>query len=257
MSIDINVVNGCLDSTIAPQRVMDKNACFMETIENMQLLPELGTDTIHIWGVHIPDVLDQLDRLSALLSSAEQEKAARFYRDADRHLSIAARGALRVLLSGYIGIPATDLVFDYSETGKPFIAGPVSFNISHSGDWVVLAFGRERQIGVDVEKIKPKLDVLAIAARYFTPTEIEFIEAAADQRSAFFQLWVRKEAYVKACGSALFRELSSFSVPLEEQGEKEGWFFQRLEAGSTYASAVVTDQPLASVPCYDFSAMKW
>lgn len=73
----------------------------------------------------------------------------------------------------------------------------------------------------------------------------------------FFQLWARKEAYVKACGSTLFTELGTFSVPLGERAKKDGWFFHRLEAGSKYAAAVVTDRELASVPCYDFGGWKW
>ncbi|MCF7817468.1 MAG: 4'-phosphopantetheinyl transferase superfamily protein [Kiritimatiellales bacterium] len=230
----------------------------METITDIQKLPELDGASIHIWGVHVPDMHDRLAALRGVLSEKEQEKAARFRRETDRESSIIARGALRVLLSGYTGIPAAGLDFHYSENGKPHVADSnVEFNLSHSGDWVVLAFGRSRNIGVDVEKIKWTLDVESIAARYFAPEEIALIENAVDRHSMFFQLWARKEAYVKACGSTLFSELSSFSVPIEDRGERDGWIFQRLEAGSQYAAAVVTDQKLANVPCYDFGGLAW
>lgn len=236
----------------------------------MNELPGLGGDTIHIWSVHVPGVLDRLDALHGFLSAKEREKAARFHRDADRQSSIAARGALRVLLSSYTGTPAAEIEFQYSENGKPSLAPPsrqdtadgVSFNVSHSGDWVLLAFGQNRNIGVDVEKIKWKMDVKSIAARYFAPEEIALIENADDAHSMFFQLWARKEAYVKACGSALFRELGSFSVPvsgnaLPDRGEKEGWIFRRLEIDSKYAAAVVTDREVASIPCYGFGGLEW
>jgi len=235
----------------------------MEMIHDIRMLPELTDDSIHIWGVHVPDMVDRINALHELLSVEEQEKAARFHRDADRFSSIAARGALRILLSGYSGTPAAELKFSYSENGKPDVAGLlVDFNVSHSADWVVLAFGRNRNIGVDVEKIKTTADLLPIATRYFAPEEIALIENAADTPSLFFQIWARKEAYVKACGSTLFAELKSFSVPivdgmLPEAGEKNGWFFHRLEAGSKYASAVVTDRQLAAVPCYDFGGLEW
>jgi 4'-phosphopantetheinyl transferase len=235
----------------------------METIGDIRQLPGLGEDTIHIWGIHVPGVLDRLDVLHAVLCEKEREKAARFHRAADRHASIAARGALRILLSGYTGIPAAGIDFHYSETGKPHVAdSDVDFNVSHSGDWVVLAFGRNRNIGIDVERIKRDMEVLPIASRYFTPEEAALIENAEDRHTMFFQLWARKEAYVKACGSALFRELSSFAIPIEngdlpEIGTKGGWIFQRLEAGSKYAAAAVTDKPLASVSCYDFGGLKW
>jgi len=259
---------------------MDKNTPFMESIADIRQLPDLGEEIIHIWGVHVPDVLDRLDTLHSTLCAEEQEKAARFFRESDRQSSIAARGALRILLSGYTGIPAVEIAFNYSENGKPGFVPPassrlsgeqpgrqdacdtISFNVSHSGEWVVLGFGRKRNIGVDVEKIKREMDVRAIATRYFAPEEIALIDNAEDQHDMVFQLWARKEAYVKARGSGLFQELSGFSVPVDngnlpEVGEKDGWIFQRLEAGSKYAAAMVTDKKSDSVPCYDFGGLKW
>jgi 4'-phosphopantetheinyl transferase len=237
---------------------MDKNARFMKTIADIRKLPELGEDTIHIWGIHVPDMLDRLDALQVILSEKEQAKAVRFKRDADRHSSVAARGALRILLSGYTGISAAEIKFDYSENGKPHVFNSdIDFNVSHSDEWVVLAFGKNRNIGVDIEKIKTEMDVEGIAARFFTPEEIELLKAAADKPALFFRIWARKEAYVKACGSTLFSELNRFSVPIKQSGEKDGWYFHHLEAGSKYAAAVVTDKPLVSMPCYDFGGMKW
>jgi len=224
----------------------------MEIVVDIRNLPELGEDTIHVWGVHVSDTLDQLNALHGLLSEKEQEKAARFRQDADRESSIAARGALRVLLSGYTGIPAAEIEFNYSENGKPHVIDiDIDFNVSHSSDWVVLAFGRNRNIGVDVEKIKWDMDVAAIASRFFATEEVLQIEGADDEHTAFFQLWAHKEAYVKACGSTLFQELG------HESAIKEGWIFHRLEAGSKYSAAVVTDKKLGSVPCYDFGGLKW
>jgi 4'-phosphopantetheinyl transferase len=235
----------------------------MESITDIRQLPELGEETIHIWGVHVPDVLDRLDALHSLLCVEEREKAARFFRDSDRQSSIAARGSLRVLLSIYTGTPSAEIGFHYSENGKPHVAGSdVEFNVSHSADWVVLAFGRNRNIGVDIEKIKRRMDVNAIAARYFVPEEIALINNAADSHTMFFQLWAHKEAYVKARGSGLFQELNRFSIPicageLPDVGEKDGWIFQRLEAGSKYAAAVVTDKATGTIPCYDFGGLQW
>ena len=254
----------------------------METVEHIRQLPGLGDGTIHVWGIHVPGIRERIIALHELLSKSEQEKAARFHREGDRQSSIAARGALRVLLSGYTGVPAGEIGFEYSENGKPHLVPPassrlpagrgrqdacgtemgrqgcppheVSFNVSHSGEWVVLAIGRNRNIGVDVEMIRREMDVLAIASRYFTPEETAQIENADDLHATFFHFWARKEAYVKATGSALFRELSSFAVPFEDS-EKEGWHFRRLEAGSKYAAAVVTDQPVQQLPCYDFSGL--
>lgn len=251
----------------------------METIDDIRNLPELDAGTIHIWGVHVPDMQNQLGALEEILSIQEREKTGRLHREADRQSSICARGALRVLLSGYTGVQSTDLAFRYVESGKPFLVPPASsrlggkqgrqvacdtiaFNVSHSGDWVVLAIGREQSIGVDIEKIKRNIDVRSLAARFFEPSEIELIQTADDPHTMFFQLWVRKEAYIKARGATLLNALGSFSVPIKdgrlpETGESNGWYFHGLNAGSKYAAAVVSDRELDSVPCYDFGGLKW
>lgn len=247
---------GCF--SIACGRLVDSIDRPMETMADIRDLPGLGEDSIHIWGVHVPGILDRMALLHGLLSEEEREKAARFYREADRNSSVAARGALRVLLFGYTGKSPAAIDFQYTENGKPHVAGSdVAFNVSHSGDWVVLAFGRNRNIGVDVEKIKREMDVLSVARRYFAPEEQALMEGAKDRHAVFFELWARKEAYVKACGSTLFTELSSFSVPMDEAGERDGWYFRRLEAGAKYAAAVVSDKAPADVPCYDFGKLVW
>ena len=245
----------------------------METILQIADIPALGSEDIHIWGAEVSASVHQLERLERVLCREEREKAARYVREADRKASILARGALRILLSAYSGERADEITFHYSENGKPSVvpqgsgsspdqedaAGgrdPIGFNVSHSGNWVVLAFGRSRQVGVDLEEVRRDMDVMSIASRYFAPEETERIAAAADPHQLFFHHWARKEAYVKAAGSGLFRELSSFSVPVED-GEKDGWYFQRLEAGHSYASAVVTDKPMVNVPCFDFGGLNW
>ncbi|MEI6892995.1 MAG: 4'-phosphopantetheinyl transferase superfamily protein [Pontiella sp.] len=229
----------------------------MEIVEHLDKLPRLGNEAVHIWGARVSDLEDRLEEFEAVLSEKETAKADRFLRAPDRASSIVARGALRMLLSAYTGLNASEIKFHYLETGKPYIRdSTIAFNISHSGEWVVLAMGRNRKVGVDVEKIRREMKVRSIAARYFTPEECALIDVADDVPALFFHHWSRKEAYIKAMGSALFRELSTFSVP-NADGEKGGWFFQRLEAGSNYAAAVVSDRPIQSLSCYDFGALNW
>ncbi len=227
----------------------------MEIVDHIHNLPALEPESIHIWGVHVPEVQNRMARLESVLSVYERDKAARFRRDADRSSSIAARGALRILLSGYTGMPAAEIEFSYTDNGKPYIKdSDIAFNVSHSAEWVLIAIGRGRKIGVDIEKIKRTMKVEPVAERYFSPEEQSAIQAADDPCALFFELWARKEAYVKACGSTLFSELKRMSVPIEASAEKDGWFFHRLEAGSKYAAAVVSNKPVAQLPCYNFGA---
>ncbi|MCF7848494.1 MAG: 4'-phosphopantetheinyl transferase superfamily protein [Kiritimatiellales bacterium] len=225
----------------------------------------LGDDTVRVWRVFVPGVKASLGALKQVLSVEERAKADRFRFEKDHDLSVAARGALRLLLEGYTGIAATELKFDLAENDKPFLAmdeTDVEFNVSHSGDWVLLAFGRNRRVGVDVEKVRRDMDVESIASRFFAPEEVALIAGADDKHEIFCQLWARKEAYVKALGTGLFRALNSFSVPivgneLPMVGTMDEWIFQALEAAPNYAAAVVTDREPVSVTCYDFGGLKW
>ncbi|HSR88308.1 MAG TPA: 4'-phosphopantetheinyl transferase superfamily protein [Pontiella sp.] len=230
----------------------------MKTVDNICNLPPLDAGTIQIWGANVREMLGQIGALRAILSAPEAAKADRYHRETDRQSSIIARGALRVLLSGFTGTPASEIEFGYCENGKPHVVdSEVEFNVSHSGEWVVLAFGRDRAIGVDIEQIKRTMDVKAISERYYSPRERDWVAASGDPCAVFFRLWARKEAYVKACGSTLFTELKRMSVPMEDGAERNGWFFHSIESGSKYAAAVVTNRPLAGMPCYDFGGLKW
>jgi 4'-phosphopantetheinyl transferase len=230
----------------------------METVQDLRRLPELHAETIHIWGIHIPAIKGRMDALGRVLSRGEAEKASRFRRAGDRDASIAARGALRILLSGYTGLPADNIEFTYSENGKPHLAGSrVAFNVSHSGEWIVIACGRDRVIGVDIEQIRPEMDVRSIAARCYATDELAVLDQAEDPHGMFFHLWARREAYIKARGSTLFSELKRSPVPAGNGAEKQGWYFHDLEAGSKYAAAVVTDKPVTGIPCYDFGGLQW
>ncbi len=91
---------------------------------------------------------------------------------------------------------------------KPYIPGWRPFNISHSGDLVVLA-GSNDPIGIDIEQIQP-LDYLELAI-HFQKQEQEYIRDAPNTQQAFFELWVKKEAALKAIGTGITNGLKRFS----------------------------------------------
>src|SRR6185503_1727872 len=90
----------------------------------------------------------------------------------------------------------------------------LEFNLSHSGALALVAAARGRPVGVDVERHRPGVETLEIAARFFTPRELGALRALdADGRVAgFFLCWTRKEAYVKARGEGLTVPLDAFDV---------------------------------------------
>jgi len=224
-------------------------------MKNPTSIPELPPHTIHVWRVHIPDMRDRIENFYALLSEDEQKKAQQLQQEKSRNSSIIARGVLRTLLSGYLEIPATEIVFQYSKNGKPSLdtriqKEPISFNISHSNNWILLAFGRHFELGIDIEKIQPQRQMQAIASRYFSPKERERLEKASDFKTLFFQLWAKKEAYVKASDSTLFQELRQSRIPLSDGKDK--WHLQSLEIDPQYAAALVSDKRPILLEHYHF-----
>jgi len=106
---------------------------------------------------------------------------------------------------------------------------------------LVMAFVAQGAVGVDVEYTRRQCRALAVAARYFSASEVADLRglAADQQRARFFDLWTLKEAYIKACGMGLAIPLGSFSfdfsapeirIAFDERREDraELWRFWRL-----------------------------
>lgn len=111
------------------------------------------------------------------------------------------------------GLSSSEIDIIKSEKGKPYLKNisNLFFNISHSGNWVVVAIS-DKEIGIDVEKIK-RINI-RIAERFFSNSENEFLKGlkGAEKDKCFFDLWTLKESYLKLLGKGLTKSLSSFSI---------------------------------------------
>ena len=115
----------------------------------------------------------------------------------------------RCLLAGLLLRRFVDGKLSYGKNGKPYLArGGLHFNISHSGDYVVLATA-ESEIGIDIEKIAPYS--APVAERCFTPEEQLWLELQNNDE-AFYRLWCAKESVMKALGTGFSMNPRSFSV---------------------------------------------
>lgn len=180
---------------------------------------KLKDQDVHVWRWSLELPPERLAALERWLSPDERERAARFLFDRHRTAFIAARGTLRELLGEYLGCTPSEVAFSYSSYGKPALASPAStlhFNLSHSGGIAAAAFATGGELGIDVERVDRKVD-LTVADSYFSPYEIERLHAlpAADHPSAFFRIWTRKEAFVKAQGQGLSLPLHGFDVTVD------------------------------------------
>jgi len=124
------------------------------------------------------------------------------------------------LAQKYLQLEEKEIIFEKDKNGKPFLKGVENFyfNISHSDRYVVCAVSDE-PVGVDVEKIRPVK--LRLADRFFTEQERRYVynaENEASQYQRFFEIWTRKEAFVKMDGRGLRIPLDSFDVLTPEEG---------------------------------------
>ncbi len=171
------------------------------------LLPD---KIIHLWRVNIA----RYQGATQYLDAQERARLQRFRFAADARRFTVGRAALRLLLGSYLGQGWKEVRIGIGEHGKPMLPdGDIQFNLSHSGDWVLLAFVRQHRIGVDVEQWR-SLDIEALGFDVFTPEEIEVWNGwpVGDRLRRFFDLWTLKESYLKGLGAGLSKPPHTFGV---------------------------------------------
>src|SRR3990167_8836445 len=166
----------------------------------------IDDEAIAIRALRFSNQLDQLEKCHAVLSEEEKARAARFYFDKDRQAFTLTRGTLRCLLGDCLKQKPEGIIFSQNEYGKPELKDSRwQFNVSHSHDYALIAIGRDYPIGIDVEYQDRKINPLELCDRFFATEEIEQLHSVAldEQGRTFFNLWTRKEAFIKAIGMGL------------------------------------------------------
>ena len=159
------------------------------------------------------------ERYYAWLSADECDRAQRFKYAQHRRDFVAARGALRSHLAQYLNCHPKEIRFDYGDHGKPKLANypNLHFNLAHSHERAIIVVCKTAAIGVDLEKVRPVPELLALAKRFFKVSEYESIAALPEalQPEKFFAYWTCKEAYLKATGTGL-SQISKLELSLEQ-----------------------------------------
>jgi 4'-phosphopantetheinyl transferase len=210
---------------------------------------------VKIWCVLLAVSAPELEQLSALLSSAEQTRAARFHFARDRSRYVAARGMLRVMLGNFLGIAPAAVALESGPYGKPLLAdsfSDVHFNLTHSGDLALIAIARDLIPGVDIESLDRDVDYDGLARRFFCVreyAELQLIPEAYRKR-AFLACWTRKEAVAKAVGQGLHLPLNRIEVTvgtdapprlLDVPGDDPAnWTLHGIDAGRDYIATLAS-----------------
>ena len=182
---------------------------------------------IRVWTICLDEV-----RPDALppLSAEEQAREARFIAERDRRRYSAAHAALRAILSSMLDAPVE---FSATDSGKPFLKGvpEIRFSLSHSHEMAMVGVALDREIGVDIERMRVLPDCLALAERFFPASESAalFGTPEPERQADFYLRWTRIEARLKATGVGLY------GCGTESEGE---WMIRNIDAPPGYAAAV-------------------
>jgi 4'-phosphopantetheinyl transferase len=163
-----------------------------------------------------------------------------------------------MILARYAGKAPTALEFRYGTFGKPALSagsGPsdLRFNVSHSEDTALYAVAFGREVGIDVERVRDDIAIDDIAARFLAADEQAALHAvpAAQRPVAFFRIWTRKEAILKARGGGLSGSLSGFVVSCDERArlissgedplEASRWRLEDVSLDVRYIAAIAAE----------------
>lgn len=174
------------------------------------------------------------DELVERLYPERKSRVLAFRRKEPAYTSIVAGLMLQTLIEQKLGIAPCALVLEKNENGKPMVQGHPEFyfNLSHAGDYVVLAYG-DVPLGVDIERIRSQN--LRVAKRCYTEVEYAYVtgvDSLIDIDDRFCYLWTMKEAYLKLTGDGISVPLNSFEIdPVQKvvKGTPYRYYMRRID----------------------------
>ncbi len=200
---------------------------------------------IQVWNFE----LDTLPARQEMLSAEERGQAERFRFERDRVRFINAHRVLREILGRETNTSPQMLGFQTNEYGKPALMNEpgLGFNLSHSQDRGLVAVARGVSLGADIEQRREGIEVMDLAQRFFAPREVELVHGEPQR---FFEMWTRKEAFIKAIGMGVAFPLKAFDVCEEQvvihpEGERytsEVWFVQSFVPAPGFEGAVAVNR---------------
>ncbi len=211
--------------------------------------------TVHVWKFPVTG----MDR--SLLSENEIVYTERFRSDADKNRFSTGRQMLRLLSSKYLSVPPEKIIVSGERHQKPVIGNstksPFHFNLSHSGEWVLIAFA-DSELGVDLEEINRPFSFGDIVHDQFREPEQNFVFNAPDPANAFYVLWTRKEALLKAWGLGLkidLRAIPSMDGSHTLSAENNSWKLNSFYIEDHYQAAIAFSDQIQSVSYLDGSGL--
>lgn len=172
---------------------------------------------LHLYCCDISKISDEeFLRMYQQSDRMRREKADRLKHLPSKKLTLAAGMLARVGIAQKLNIRPQDVSFKTQPGGKPYAEGlGIHFSLSHSGNLAVCAIC-DNPVGIDVERNNKNVNP-NVAKRCFTEAEQAYVFSNMAKMSArFFEIWTKKEAYVKLLGTGL-KDFLNFDVMRHEE----------------------------------------
>jgi 4'-phosphopantetheinyl transferase len=214
----------------------------------------INNSQVHVWQATLKSLNVLPGDISDFLSPCELERANKLKFPHDQEQFILRHYLLRIILSKYCDCHPCELRFRYNSYEKPYIDLPefneINFNMSSSDDLIIIGLCRNSDIGIDVEKVHQIQDMEQIAQENFSHQELTYFNCETDKTAAFFNIWTRKEAFIKAIGKGFYFPLKSFYCEFSSSGgyenitipkhpvESKLWKTKTLKAADGYVASL-------------------
>ncbi len=232
---------------------------------NTHITAAIPSDAITLWYglINIQD--NGYRRYWHMLDASEQIHAQQLNNESVQKRYVAVHGQLRTILAQTLKQAPEKIAINKAPQGKPYLADypQLAFNLSHSGNIVVIALGWNCQLGVDVETHKQRPNLTGLVKKCFAEEEAAFWhQLPDDQKTAeFYRFWTRKEAFVKATGFGIALGLQNCVINPEQPstflsipancGNATNWHLRDIELPylntQTLYSALSVDKEISTI----------
>lgn len=173
---------------------------------------------------------DDLAAFAGRLGPSEADRYRRFARAERRRQFLVGRLLLRFAIGKQMALPPSAIAVVEQPGGAPQVILPdcgtvqPGFSLSHSGKWVACAVSRNARLGLDIETLDPRRDLIGISRSAFHPAETAWLEKlAVDERlAAFYRLWSAHEALLKLLSNTGIAEHIPELIDSENQAVSRG-----------------------------------
>jgi len=209
-------------------------------------LIELAPDAVHVWTAPLNVDEHKMEEMLERLSPSEQKRVGALLEERAVRQYVISRAMQRQLLAGYVGGHPSEISFGVVAMGKPTLSKPndigLTFNTTHSGTMVIIAVTANRDVGVDVEQVRPVRRALKVAKRCYSADEYEMLANLPQEKldRAFLSIWVKREGTAKARGDSVWRGLASWkNGALENTPRRLDYRVEYLDLGPEFVGVVV------------------